>query len=64
MPLLVVEDKDSLRLMLRKTLEGEGYETDTAKDGKEAQREKAEAGFGTDSAFVVGERNIRFCQGS
>ena len=34
--ILVVEDKDSLRLMLRKSLEAEGYDVDAARDGKEA----------------------------
>lgn len=32
--LLVIEDKDSLREMLSKTLEAEGYEVETAKDGE------------------------------
>ena len=32
--LLVIEDKDSMREMLSKTLEAEGYEVETAKDGE------------------------------
>ena len=32
---LVVEDRDSLRRLVRKALEGEGYEVDTAGDGRE-----------------------------
>src|SRR5262245_9720904 len=37
-PVLLVEDRDSLRAMLRTTLEGEGYEVDEAADGKAAVR--------------------------
>jgi DNA-binding NtrC family response regulator len=36
--ILVVEDKDSLRAMLRKTLEGRGYAVDEASDAYEARR--------------------------
>jgi DNA-binding NtrC family response regulator len=36
--ILVVEDKDSLRAMLRKTLEGRGYAVDDASDAYEARR--------------------------
>jgi DNA-binding NtrC family response regulator len=35
--ILIVEDKDSLRRMLRKTLEAEGHEVEEAADGQEAQ---------------------------
>jgi DNA-binding NtrC family response regulator len=39
--LLVIEDKDSMREMLSKTLEAEGYEVETAKDGEQGvQRAK------------------------
>jgi DNA-binding NtrC family response regulator len=38
MEILVVEDKDSLRTMLRRTLESEGYEVAEAADGEEAFR--------------------------
>src|SRR5688572_14581313 len=34
--ILIVEDKDSLRLMLRKTLEAEGLVVDAAEDGGQA----------------------------
>jgi DNA-binding NtrC family response regulator len=34
--ILIVEDKESLRLMLRKTLESEGFAVDTADDGTSA----------------------------
>jgi DNA-binding NtrC family response regulator len=40
---LVVEDKDSLRTMLRKTMEGRGYAVDEAGDAYEARR-KIQAG--------------------
>jgi DNA-binding NtrC family response regulator len=36
--ILVVEDKDSLRVMLRKTLESRGYSVDEAADAYEARR--------------------------
>jgi len=36
--ILVVEDKESLRTMLRKTLEGRGYSVDEAADAYEARR--------------------------
>ena len=36
--ILVVEDKESLRAMLRKTLEGRGYAVDEASDAYEARR--------------------------
>ena len=36
--LLIVEDKESLALMLRETVEAEGLEADLARDGKEAVR--------------------------
>jgi DNA-binding NtrC family response regulator len=35
-PILLVEDRDSLRAVLRQTLEGEGYEVEEAADGKRA----------------------------
>ena len=34
MPILLVEDRDSLREMLRTTLESEGYEVEEAADGR------------------------------
>ena len=37
--ILVVEDKESLRAMLRKTLEGRGYAVDEAGDAYEARRQ-------------------------
>jgi DNA-binding NtrC family response regulator len=43
--ILVVEDKDSLRAMLRKTLEGRGYAVDEAADAYEAKRRIAAARF-------------------
>jgi len=39
--LLIVEDKESLALMLRETVEAEGLEADVALDGKEAVRKLA-----------------------
>src|ERR1043165_1996252 len=36
--ILLVEDKDSLRQMLRMTLENAGYSVDEARDGAEARR--------------------------
>src|SRR5262245_38465653 len=36
--ILVVEDKESLRTMLRKTLEGRGYSVEEAGDAYEARR--------------------------
>jgi DNA-binding NtrC family response regulator len=36
--ILIVEDKESLRLMLRKTLEAEGFAVETAEDGHAAMR--------------------------
>jgi DNA-binding NtrC family response regulator len=39
--LLIVEDKESLALMLRETVEAEGLEADLARDGKEAVRRLA-----------------------
>ncbi len=41
--ILVVEDKDSLRAMLRKTLEARGYSVEEAGDAYEARR-KVQAG--------------------
>ncbi len=35
-PILIVEDKDSLRAMLRQTLEAAGYAVEEAADGREA----------------------------
>jgi len=32
--ILVIEDKDSMREMLSKTLEAEGYEVETVRDGE------------------------------
>ena len=39
--LLIVEDKESLALMLRETVEAEGLEADLARDGKDAMRRLA-----------------------
>src|SRR5947199_10562740 len=39
--LLIVEDKESLALMLRETVEAEGLEADLARDGNEAVRRVA-----------------------
>jgi DNA-binding NtrC family response regulator len=39
--LLIVEDKESLALMLRETVESEGLEADLARDGKDAVRKLA-----------------------
>ena len=39
--LLIVEDKESLAVMLRETVEAEGLEADLARDGKEAMRRLA-----------------------
>src|SRR6478672_19683 len=39
--LLIVEDKESLALMLRETVEAEGLEGDIARDGSEAVRKLA-----------------------
>jgi DNA-binding NtrC family response regulator len=39
--LLIVEDKESLALMLRETVESEGLEADLARDGREAVRKLA-----------------------
>jgi DNA-binding NtrC family response regulator len=39
--LLIVEDKESLALMLRETVESEGLEADLARDGNEAVRKLA-----------------------
>lgn len=39
--LLIVEDKESLALMLRETVEAEGLEADLARDGKDAVRRLA-----------------------
>jgi DNA-binding NtrC family response regulator len=39
--LLIVEDKESLALMLRETVESEGLEADLARDGREAVRKVA-----------------------
>jgi DNA-binding response OmpR family regulator len=36
--ILLVEDKESLRQMLRMTLENAGYSVDEARDGAEARR--------------------------
>ena len=36
--ILIVEDKESLRTMLRKTLQGRGYTADEAGDAYEARR--------------------------
>jgi DNA-binding NtrC family response regulator len=43
--ILLVEDKDSLRQMLRMTLENAGYSVDEARDGAEARRRLQEARF-------------------
>ncbi len=43
--ILIVEDKDSLRRMLRQTLEGAGYPVVEASDGAEATRKLAEARY-------------------
>ena len=39
--ILIVEDKESLRTMLRKTLESRGYAVDEAADAYEARRRLA-----------------------
>jgi len=39
--LLIVEDKESLALMLRETVESEGLDADLARDGHEAVRKLA-----------------------
>lgn len=44
--ILVIEDKDSMLDMLKQTLEGEGYEVVTAKDGAEGIRRLADERIG------------------
>jgi DNA-binding NtrC family response regulator len=44
-PVLLVEDKDSLRAMLRATLEAEGYAVEEAADGTKAVRALAEGRY-------------------
>jgi DNA-binding response OmpR family regulator len=44
--ILVIEDKDSMLDMLKQTLEGEGYEVLTAKDGAEGIRRLADERIG------------------
>src|SRR5437868_3824402 len=43
--ILLVEDKDSLRQMLRMTLENAGYSLDEARDGAEARRRLQETRY-------------------
>src|SRR5205085_1794614 len=43
--ILLVEDKDSLRQMLRLTLENAGYTVDEARDGAEARRKLQDARY-------------------
>src|SRR5260370_15433806 len=43
--ILLVEDKDSLRQMLRLTLENAGYSVDEAGDGAEARRKLGESRY-------------------
>src|SRR5437763_17004163 len=43
--ILLVEDKDSLRQMLRLTLENAGYSVDEARDGAEARRKLQDARY-------------------
>src|SRR5436853_3323176 len=43
--ILLVEDKDSLRQMLRMTLENAGYTVDEARDGAEARRKLQDARY-------------------
>jgi len=55
---LVVEDKESLRTVLRKTLEAEGFEVDEASDAPEAIRKVREA------TFVMVLSDLRLPRGS
>ena len=43
--ILVVEDKESLRTMLRRTLEGRGYAVDEAGDAYEARKKIQAASY-------------------
>ncbi|MEK6743886.1 MAG: sigma-54 dependent transcriptional regulator [Nitrospirota bacterium] len=44
--ILVIEDKDSMRAMLKQTLEGEGYEVITAQDGAEGIKKLSDERIG------------------
>ncbi len=44
--ILVIEDKESMRAMLKQTLEGEGYEVVTAQDGAEGIKKLADERIG------------------
>src|SRR5512140_2040875 len=44
--ILVIEDKESMRAMLKQTLEGEGYQVVTAQDGADGIRKLADERIG------------------
>ncbi|HEX5385334.1 MAG TPA: ATP-binding protein [Gemmatimonadales bacterium] len=61
---LVVDDEDVVRTLVRRTLEGEGYEVVTARNGQEALDQLAQSGAGVDAVLsdiimpVMGGREL------